>query len=981
MAVKTYRLANSLVNNFGELIEADQTAATLATGWTVGKTATLFSSEMDIGVEQSTGTFSATSSLAKPSGLLTGASANAFRTTTPLTGEFANTNWSIVTAFRSVSTAYTGTIRTRVRIYKSVNADGSGATELTGAILVGTTSGVGSTTVDSTSTVTFSPGSIIVLNNEYLFIVVACEIVTASGSNTADALIRTGQSAGGSRFVTSNFTPNETATISSTTTPSAAESAQVSDANTVSSKTTVTSLDFTNSDAATISSNTSISTSEVTAYIDVRSANYRSTILGTPGLTNYYRLDETSGTVANDLKGTLNGTYVGPPLLNQTGLISASGDSDAGINVDALSHYITLSPSSPLSFGAATNFTFECWLKGPTPSGFDIFNEFGSGTDKIEFYSAASGSQIWEAVRCIDDSNATVANNIIGTVDISDGKIHHYVITKSGLTFTCYIDGEFSNVASASSLAQTNPTSTIELFRNVQPVSFDEVAFYNVALDAETIRRHYRAGAFVADTQPKSVTTVSSVDVGPYTDTATVSSTTSVSSSEVFTPGSGGTAYTDSNTVTSTTTPVSTDIFAAVDLVTISSTSSLTSTEAAQFVDASTLTSVTSLSAAELHEISDAATVSSKTAPSTTDLAAYVDSATTSSITSPSSSNVLAAIDSNTVTSVTSLSTVDTASYVESSTGATITTVSSADVAAFVELATIASVTSLSASELRDRLDSSTITGQSSVIYTDLFAAVDSSTISSITSLSATETFFRPGADAATCSIVTTPSSTDIGGFVDSSTIASKATVTSTELGSFIDSATLTSFTTVTYTDVAQFVDLATTASTTFIAAIESNARTFIDSATLLSTTTLQPVEGFERNDAATLNTTTSLTTTDAVVYVDSDTPTTKSSVFTTDTTDFGETASFTTTTYLAYTEQFVIAPTFVDAAIITSTTTLPVEYEYGPIVQVELIGTITQRWFGQASFGRYIIMGNRRWRSNPTINRLAGMAVKRWKI
>jgi hypothetical protein len=92
-----------------------------------------------------------------------------------------------------------------MRVYRSVNADGSGATELTSATQVGTTSATLSTSADVTSVVTWSPGVTITLNNEYLFFVVAWEITTQGGSNTADVQIRTGQSAAGSRLVTPDF--------------------------------------------------------------------------------------------------------------------------------------------------------------------------------------------------------------------------------------------------------------------------------------------------------------------------------------------------------------------------------------------------------------------------------------------------------------------------------------------------------------------------------------------------------------------------------------------------------------------------------------------------------------------------------------------------------------------------------------------------------------------------------------------------------
>jgi hypothetical protein len=204
MAVKTYRAtANaSDLDGFGGLLEADQTAATRADGWTVAKLAAANMSEFDVATKQTSGTFSTS---AKPAALNTGSLANAFRTPL-LNGDFAATSWVFTFAVRaSVASAQAG--RMRMRVYRSANADGSGATEITGSTQVGTTSSALSTTADVTTAVTWSPGSVIALRNEYLFFAIAWEVTTASGSNSSDVLVRTGQSAAGTRCVTPDFVP------------------------------------------------------------------------------------------------------------------------------------------------------------------------------------------------------------------------------------------------------------------------------------------------------------------------------------------------------------------------------------------------------------------------------------------------------------------------------------------------------------------------------------------------------------------------------------------------------------------------------------------------------------------------------------------------------------------------------------------------------------------------------------------------------
>lgn len=205
MAQLNFRVQNALAGTFRAMDEVNAAAATVG-GWRVAKTSAGFSGELTVGVEQTT--FSSNTTTPKPSALITGATPNAWRSVNQYKGDFDATAWTIKVACRSVSTAFSGTGRARVRVFASVNADGSSARELTAATQVGTTVGPGSTSADVVSTVTWTPAAGFTLSNEYIFIAIAWEIVTASGSNTADCDIRTGSSGTttGSNILTGNFT-------------------------------------------------------------------------------------------------------------------------------------------------------------------------------------------------------------------------------------------------------------------------------------------------------------------------------------------------------------------------------------------------------------------------------------------------------------------------------------------------------------------------------------------------------------------------------------------------------------------------------------------------------------------------------------------------------------------------------------------------------------------------------------------------------
>src|SRR4051812_13828542 len=189
-----FYLANVSVNTFGELVDGTpQSAVNTGTSWKVAKTGANFSSDMVWGTAGTTG-FTANGTTAKPDVAPANSGAGstiAFRTQNTYSQTFANANWVFQFAVRAtVVSAQTG--RVRVRVYRSVNADGSSPTEITGSTQVGTTSGVLSTSADVTSTVTWAPGAEVTLTNEYMFFTIAWEIIAASGSNTADVFLRTG---------------------------------------------------------------------------------------------------------------------------------------------------------------------------------------------------------------------------------------------------------------------------------------------------------------------------------------------------------------------------------------------------------------------------------------------------------------------------------------------------------------------------------------------------------------------------------------------------------------------------------------------------------------------------------------------------------------------------------------------------------------------------------------------------------------------
>lgn len=214
MAALTWYLTNTAVDTIWQ--ELSETAPGSATsspnvGWTVAKVAATNYSAFLVGTERASGTFGATA-LPAAASLNTGGNGDGLRTTNKYTGAFASANWSFTFEITAVGAGGTQDGRFRLRLYRSVNANGSSATEITSAVQTTTTVTNLATSATTELTLTFNPGAFSV-SGEYLFVQLAWEISGAGGSNSCDVILRVG--ANETRIVTSTFTPAFTGSGSS----------------------------------------------------------------------------------------------------------------------------------------------------------------------------------------------------------------------------------------------------------------------------------------------------------------------------------------------------------------------------------------------------------------------------------------------------------------------------------------------------------------------------------------------------------------------------------------------------------------------------------------------------------------------------------------------------------------------------------------------------------------------------------------------
>jgi YD repeat-containing protein len=227
---------------------------------------------------------------------------------------------------------------------------------------------------------------------------------------------------------------------------------------------------------------------------------YRAAILGTAGISDYWRLDE-SGTTATDSNGANNnGSYVNGPV-SGAGLIA--GEQNNARTFDGSNDYADMSPTP---FGTPAQLSAEAWARTTatkpaggyhyliTDSSNLLNNGFSLAIDSSNrpVFSVARTNILGQVTRGLAVSSVTVAPNTT----------HHIAGTWDGSRVRVYVDGvERANVAfsgaatwaSGRDLRLGRPLGSTATQYHLQGV-LDEAAIYTQALPAATVLAHYNAG-------------------------------------------------------------------------------------------------------------------------------------------------------------------------------------------------------------------------------------------------------------------------------------------------------------------------------------------------------------------------------------------------------------------------------------------------------------------------------------------------------
>jgi hypothetical protein len=223
---------------------------------------------------------------------------------------------------------------------------------------------------------------------------------------------------------------------------------------------------------------------------DAPSSVYRAAVLADTPLA-YWRLDETSGTVAHDATGHgHDGTYVGTFTLGQTGALA--GDADTAVGLDGVSGHVDVGLA--FDFSPSLPFTFEAWVKLTTIDTtyrhvvtnmqYGVGGMPFTGTYIVYVQSADKlGLERWSSgtTELAVESPTFTATNVWAYV----------VGTFDGTTGTLYVNGIAQ--AAASSLAGTTASGVDVVWGDLLAGTLDEAAVYDHALPQARVTAHYAA--------------------------------------------------------------------------------------------------------------------------------------------------------------------------------------------------------------------------------------------------------------------------------------------------------------------------------------------------------------------------------------------------------------------------------------------------------------------------------------------------------
>lgn len=201
------------------------------------------------------------------------------------------------------------------------------------------------------------------------------------------------------------------------------------------------------------------------------------------GIVAWWPLDETGGSLSLDVAGTKPAGHFGGP-------IHVPGQVGGALRFDGIDDFLSAGDSDQWAFGTA-NFTLEMWVNFASPGGgtighpshIFIGNDEGPGTRNKWFFALGGGFLNFHI------NGPTVGSSFLPLVPFSPavGQWYHLAVTRSGTTFTIFVDG-VARGSAVNAIAIPNASAPLTIGQ-AESLGFmagrlDEVAVYDRALSA-----------------------------------------------------------------------------------------------------------------------------------------------------------------------------------------------------------------------------------------------------------------------------------------------------------------------------------------------------------------------------------------------------------------------------------------------------------------------------------------------------------------
>jgi hypothetical protein len=273
-----------------------------------------------------------------------------------------------------------------------------------------------------------------------------------------------------------------------------------------------------------ISNSFGVVTSSIVSLTVVRAPTYPlgQAILG-DGPLGYWRLDETSGTVARDYVANNNGTYANTQL-GQPGYKLVDPHTSARFGFLAASNSCVTNINLDFATSGNAAFTVEAWVNGgaqTTDAGL-ITKGYGSGGEQFNLDCGGPGRAFRFFIRDASGSarlatSSIVPNNqwhhLVGVCDQANGAVRLFVdgtnVAQGTITPNSGLLGSTLSVSIGSRQAGAGTA-----FNNQFVGYMEEVAIYGYALSSNQIVTHYRAATNRAPIFTSNPLTLTSATAG-----------------------------------------------------------------------------------------------------------------------------------------------------------------------------------------------------------------------------------------------------------------------------------------------------------------------------------------------------------------------------------------------------------------------------------------------------------------------------------